>query len=423
MNEITMAYLWKNQLFSKWKISLTNGDPVQILHPGVENIHAGADFQQAKIRINDLLWIGAVELHVRSSDWNLHGHQTDQSYENVILHVVWEDDREINYLNEQQIPTLCLSAYVHPNQKILMHQQENSLACGNFFASISNETKITMLERCLEERLKEKISYISLLLKDTQYDWEEACYQSLARSFGFSLNAEPMLRLAQNCPLKLILRYRDRPYATEAILFGLAGLLEEPVHDAYQWELRREYIHLKKKHQLAENYLHISDWKLLRLRPSNFPSIRLAQFAAVVQSNCSLISLLLEMQDLKTVRQLFDIPTIDYWSNHTHFGKKSNTHQTKLGQGAFESICMNTLIPLLFAYSETKQTPVYAQKARRWLSELKPENNIITRKFTALTCPMRHAADSQASLQWHKSYCVPKKCLACTVGQEILSPT
>lgn len=206
-------------------------------------------------------------------------------------------------------------------------------------------------------------------------------------------------------------------------MFGLAGLLEEPIKDSYQWELRREYVHLKKKHGWQANYLHISDWKLLRLRPSNFPSIRLAQFAEVVKSNCSLISLLLEMQDLKTVRQLFEIPTIEYWSNHTHFGKKSSTHQTRLGQGAFESICMNTLIPLLFAYSTSKSTPTYAQKARRWLSELKAENNVITRKFTDLTCPLRHAGDSQAILQWHKNYCAQKRCLACAIGQEILTPT
>lgn len=421
MNELTMAYLWKNQEFSGKSLSLTNGDNVHILHPGIENRHAGADFQQAKIRINDLLWVGAVELHVRASDWNVHGHHTDQSYENVILHVVWEHDRDISYVNEKQIPTFCLSAWVSHDPVQITSSDE--LTCAAFFPSIARTTKYAMLERCLEERLLEKQAQITTLLLATNNDWEETCYQSLAKSFGFSLNAEPMLRLAQNCPLKLILRYRDRPYAVEAALFGLAGLLEEPVHDAYQWELRREYIHLKKKHGWQANYLHISDWKLLRLRPSNFPSIRLAQFAEVIRSNCSLISLLLEMQDLKTVRQLFEIPTIDYWSTHTHFGKISSTHQTRLGQGAFESICMNTLIPLLFAYSVSKSTPIYAQKARRWLSELKAENNVITRKFTDLACPLRHAGDSQAALQWHKNYCAKKRCLACSVGQEILTPT
>ncbi len=421
MNELTMAYLWKNQEFSSKSLSLTNGDQVHILHPGIENRHAGADFQQAKIRINDLLWVGAVELHVRASDWNVHKHHTDQSYENVILHVVWEHDREIRYVNEQQIPTLCLSAWV--SQATSPNTTSDELACATFFPSIARATKQEMLDRCLEERLHEKQVNITSLLQATGYDWEETCYQSLAKSFGFSLNAEPMLRLAQNCPLKLILRYRDRPYAVEAALFGLAGLLEEPVRDAYQWELRREYIHLKKKHGWEANYLHITDWKLLRLRPSNFPSIRIAQFAEVLRSNCSLISLLLEMQDLKTVRQLFEIPTIDYWATHTHFGKISSTHQTRLGQGAFESICMNTLIPLLFAYSARKSTPIYAEKARRWLRELKAENNVITRKFTSLNTTFRHAGDSQAALQWHKNYCAKKRCLACAVGQEILTPT
>ncbi len=421
MNELTMAYLWKKQGFSRKTLTLTNGESLHILHPGIENTHAGADFQQAKIRINDLLWVGAIELHVRSSDWHLHGHHTDHSYENVILHVVWEHDREITYLNEHQIPTLCLSSWVSQTPEHIA--DSNEMACAHFFPSVSRAAKHRMLDRCLEERIREKQTHVMQLLQATHMDWEETCYQSLAKSFGFSLNAEPMLRLAQNCPLKLILRYRDRPYAVEAALFGLAGLLEEPIRDPYQWELRREYIHLKKKHGWQTNYLHISDWKLLRLRPANFPSIRLAQFAEIVRSNCSLISLLLEMQDLKTVRQLFDIQPIDYWSTHTHFGKKSSTHQTRLGQGAFESICMNTLIPLLFAFSESKQMTSYAEKARRWLHELKPENNTITRHFTSLHCPMRHAGDSQASLQWHKNYCTQKRCLACAVGQEILIPT
>lgn len=422
MNELNMALLWKNRQLTQ-SLTLTTGESLHIISPGTENIHAGADFQHARIRINELEWIGAVELHVKSSDWLLHRHDADSSYENVILHVVWEDDLAIPYRQGSLIPTLCMAKWVEQKQLNPSVLDQNTLACHSFFAQVPMKTKSHMLHKLCIDRLEYKSQEIRQIVVEKNFDWEEAFYISLAKSFGFSLNAEPMLRLAHSLPLKLVLLYRDRNLGIEAALFGIAGLLEEPIHDDYQYELRREYIHLKKKHRWEESHLKKSDWKMLRLRPANFPQIRLAQFAEIIRANCALISLLLEMQELKTIRQLFEIPLEGYWGNHTHFGKKSAPHHTQLGAHAFQSLCINTLIPMLICYSRERKQVQYEEKAFRWLHELKSENNQITRIFSAYDLPLKHAGDSQACIHWYRNYCLQKKCLQCAVGQFILTPT
>ncbi len=419
VNEILMSHVWKYQLFNHKELFACTGEKISIIHPGIENSNAGADFQQAKIRINDLEWIGTVELHVYASDWMNHEHQHDLAYENVILHVVWKYDQAIYYQNGGLIPTLELQWKVDDEalKKIetTLLNPKSQLICGAKFEQASVASKEKMLEKCLKERLDLKVFQIDLILKSTNSDWEETFYQALAKSFGFSLNSEPMFRLVQSLPLRLILRYRDRPFGVESALFGLGGLLEEPIKDAYQWELRREFIHLRKKHDWPQNYLNSSDWKFLRMRPPNFPTIRLAQFTEIIRSNCSLISILLEMQDLKTIAILFEIPLNDYWQKHYHFGKKGTSEHAVLGKKAFESICVNTLIPILISYAEHKNEPQYAQKAMRWISEIKAENNMITRIYEENGLKLKHAGDSQACLQWHKNYCSVKKCMSCEV--------
>jgi Protein of unknown function (DUF2851) len=411
MNELQMTYIWqRRQLPTSLKI--TSGEIIHVIFPGFLNGHAGADFQHARIRINELEWIGAVELHVKSSDWLLHQHAQDNSYENVILHVVWENDVPISYPDGKLIPTLCLSQYIPANSGHPRIVEKGELVCQAGFLAVDPVIKSKMLRRMLFERVNQKCEEIHKLLRENKFDWEEAFYLSLAKSFGFSLNAEPMFRLAKNLPLKIILRYRDRPLGIEAALFGMAGLLEEPLADCYMMELRREYVHLKKKHAWEDCLLKKSDWKMLRLRPANFPQIRLAQFAEIIRANCALLSLLLEMQELKTLRQLFEIPLDPYWGKHT-----------RLGAQAFRSICINTLIPMLVCYSRERKQEAYEQKAFRWLAELPAENNQITRIYQELGLDLLNAGESQACLHWHRHYCQTKQCLHCLVGKAILTPT
>jgi hypothetical protein len=291
-------------------------------------------------------------------------------------------------------------------------------SCQEQFSKVPNLQKSLMLQSFLQERLLQKVHVIRQVLRNTSNDWEETFYQSLARSYGFSVNAEPMARLAQSLPLKLILRYRDRPLGIEAALFGLAGLLEEPIRDEYQWDLRREFIHLRKKHDWPSTYLQVADWKFLRMRPPNFPTVRLAQFAEVIRTNCSLISLLLEMEDLKTLESLFKIPVRAYWQNHYHFGKKGNRLNGHVGN-AFHSIAINTLIPMLLTYAEQKNSSRYAEKAHRWLLELKPENNFITRIFEAEGLRVNNGAESQACIHLYRQYCETNKCAKCLVGKSL----
>jgi hypothetical protein len=421
INEKLLAFLWKNQLFDTSNLQTTRGETIQIVNPGKENGHAGADFQEAKICIDSLDWVGSIELHVQSSDWHAHLHENDSSYENVILHVVWKNDTQIRYQNGAKIPCLALSNFVSVNQLPRYFQIEksnHSLPCHDQFSKGPSEFKSKMLQRCLQERMRKKVLAIGQLLQNTSNDWEETFYQSLARSYGFSVNSEPMARLAQSLPLKLILRYRDRPLGIEAALFGLAGLLEEPIRDEYQWELRREFIHLRKKHDWPPTYLNVADWKFLRMRPPNFPTVRLAQFAEVIRSNCSLISLLLEMQDLKILESLFKIPVSDYWQKHYHFGKKGNKNHAQIGN-SFHSIAINTLIPMLIAYAEQKANERYSEKAYRWLMELKPENNFITRIFETEGLRVQNGAESQACLHWYREYCQVNRCGDCLVGKSI----
>jgi hypothetical protein len=421
INEKLVAFLWKNQLFDSKDLKTTQGESIRVHDPGKENGHAGADFQEAKICIDSLDWVGSVELHVQSSDWYAHTHENDPSYENVILHVVWKNDTQIRYQNGAKIPCLALSNFVSMKQIPRFFQREKisqALPCQEQFSKVPNLQKSLMLQSCLQERLLQKVHVIRQLLLNTSNDWEETFYQSLARSYGFSVNAEPMARLAQSLPLKLILRYRDRPLGIEAALFGLAGLLEEPIRDEYQWELRREFIHLRKKHDWPSTYLQVADWKFLRMRPPNFPTVRLAQFAEVIRSNCSLISLLLEMEDLKTLESLFKISVSAYWQNHYHFGKKGNRLNGHVGN-AFHSIAINTLIPMLLTYAEQKDSSRYAEKAHRWLLELKPENNFITRIFEAEGMPLSNGAESQGCLHWYREYCQANRCRECFVGKSI----
>ena len=423
MNELYLAYFWKNRLFDQLSLLSTSGQNVNIISTGIENFHSGADFQNAKIRIDGIEWVGSVELHVKASDWYVHHHDTDHAYENVVLHVIWEEDTKVCYQDGTLIPTLNLSNYINDlslTNSSFKLEDKSSLLCEAFFEKIPVEIKYSMLDKCLKERLNEKSDQMAELLEKNQLDWEETFYQSLAKSFGFRVNAEPMLRLAQSISLKTILRYRDRPYAVESILFGLGGFLEEPILDDYQKVLRKEFIHLQKKHQWDKNYLHISDWKFLRLRPYNFPTIRLAQFSEMIKSNCSLISLLLEIKELNTIKTLFEIPLDFYWDSHYHFGKISSKNYSSLGLYSFQSICINTLIPMLITYAKIKKQYEYGEKAMRWLNELRLEENSIVNIFKNLHLPIRSAADSQACLHLHKNYCTQKKCLHCEMGKEIV---
>jgi hypothetical protein len=424
VNELFISYLWKNQLFNHENLLTSAGDPVSIIHPGIENSNAGADFQQAKIRINELDWVGTVELHINSSDWIQHAHQKDPAYENVILHVVWNDDLNVKYPNGASIPSLCLSTQVSPetitSYEVKKLAGNGAIPCSSMFESVSFEIKEKMISKCLLERHVKKVNQINQLLVSLQGDWEETFYQSLAKSFGFSVNADPMFRLAQSMPLKLILRYRDRNNGIEASLFGLAGLLDDDLKDEYQWELRREFIHLKKKHDWPNTYLNHSDWKFLRMRPPNFPTVRIAQFAELIRSNCSLISLLLEMQELQTIATLFETPLNEYWQTHYHFGKIGKGNHSVIGQSAFESICINTLIPMLICYSHYKNESKYKEKALRWMREIKSENNFITRIFNDHGLKLKHSGDSQGCIQWYQQYCQAKKCAQCYVGIKLM---
>ena len=282
MSESFIHYLWQFQYFSKHNLLTTQGEEIVVFHPGFKNTHAGPDFYQSRIKIGDLEWIGSVEIHIHSSSWEAHNHNVDEAYENVVLHVVWSDDKPVKRMDGSLIPTLELKSRVDDVLQLAYKKLVNSpeeIPCATSFGNVSEITKLSMLDRALSERLETKAEAVNQLLLQNNNDWEETVYQVLAKNFGFHVNADPFLQLAQNLPYKIIMKHSDKLIQIEALLFGHAGFLEEAREDEYTSTLKREYDLLSRKYSLGSGRLNKAQWKFLRLRPANFPTIRLAQFA------------------------------------------------------------------------------------------------------------------------------------------------
>ncbi|MBB6003649.1 DUF2851 family protein [Arcicella rosea] len=426
MNEAFLHFLWQFQYFDKSCLQTTDNESLQVIKIGNYNTNAGADFQDARVLIGEVEWAGAVEIHLKSSDWNLHEHQTDTAYQNVILHVVWEDDKPILRSDNTKIPTLILSDKTDNTltQKYFnLIESKALIPCQSQFGQVSELKKMAMLDKVLMQRLATKSSTIHELLTQNKQDWEETAYQVLAKNFGFKLNAEPFIRLAQNLPLKVLSKHRDNLFQIEALLFGVAGFLtvnNVEVEDEYQSKLAKEFQFLAAKYQLQEKVLGLHEWKFLRLRPANFPTVRLAQFAKIIQENINLFSVMLYLENVANVTKIMRVKQSAYWQEHYLFGKKANGKVAIIGESSIENIIINTIIPLLVTYSQQKDDARYIEKAIRFLEELPAEENKITKHWQSLALPMKSAFDSQAGIEWFNVFCQYKKCLSCEVGISLL---
>jgi hypothetical protein len=423
MQESFLHFVWQFQKFDASALLSTNQESIQVLKIGRLNTDAGADFQDARILIDSVEWAGSVEIHLKSSDWNLHAHQTDASYENVILHVVWQDDQPIVRHDGSLIPTLVLAPRTDKKlltkyQALLQNKQE--MPCQEQFKTVDNIQKISMLDTALMQRLQLKAGIAQEYLTQNQRDWEQTTYQLLARNFGFKLNAEPFAKIAQLLPLKILQKHRDNPKQIEAMIFGVAGFLAEQPLDEYQAVLKKEFQFLSAKYQLHASILGQHEWKYLRLRPANFPTVRLAQFAALVAQNANLFSTFLHLNNLKNFGQLLKIKQSDYWCNHYVFGKETHHQVPVMGNDSVVNIVINTVVPLLVTYANEKDNREYLAKAIELLEELPSENNTITKHWQTMGIPMKTAFDSQAGIEWFNNFCKVKKCLSCRVGTAIL---
>jgi hypothetical protein len=419
MNERLLQFIWQHLYFNKEKILTHDGQPLQILFQGLYNTNQGPDFLDAKIKIGDVLWAGHVELHVKTSHWAKHGHEADEQYNSVILHAVWEHDGK----EEQRFPVVELKSRV-PSMLLKKYnelmQKNNFVPCQQHLSSVKEIVWMSWKERMIAERLQEKIATIETMLAATKQHWEEVFWQLIARNFGITLNAELFQSVASSVSINILAKHKNQIHQLEALLLGQAGLLAGDFEDHYPQMLQKEYRFLQKKYQLKP--VHQAP-VFLRMRPSNFPTVRLAQLAMLIHQSSHLFSKIIEAKKLAEIKSMLDVTANDFWNTHYTLHETS-THKTKhLGNTMVENILINTVLPVLFAYGNIHKQEAIKQKAINWLQQLPKEKNNITKNWEAAGVGHQSAFDSQALLFLKKKYCNAKNCLQCAVGNSILKPT
>ena len=437
MQEALLHHIWKFRLFDMNQLSTVDGETLEIIHPGKHNSDSGPDFFDSRIKIGGTLWAGNVELHIKTKDWQKHNHQNDGAYDNVILHVVYDNDAGLK--SNSQIPILELKSHI--SQSILktydtLMLNQNKIPCSASISGVDDFTFSNWLDRLLIERLEHKTKSIQAMLEQNKNNWEETFYVHLARNFGFKINALPFEMLARSLPLQHLAKHKSELFQIEALLFGQAGLLQSEFTDEYPQRLRKEYDFLKSKFGLQPMDTHL--WKFMRLRPVNFPTIRIAQFARLVVNSSHLFSKLLEIKNAKQAFELFDVEAGEYWNTHFMFDKVSEKAENgeallpflnsgidskkHLGKTSIENILINTVIPFLFYYGKQKAISKIQNRALELLENISAEKNNIIDKWTALSVKCENAYQSQALIQLYNFYCSEKKCLFCAVGNKILRP-
>ena len=422
-SENILHHIWQYQLFDKKHLSTSKGQKLVVIQKGFKNSNSGPDFDECRLIIDEIEWAGKVEIHIRSSDWLRHKHQHDQAYENVILHVVWEDDLDIFRSDKTLIPCLELKSIVHDNalkNYDFLMQNTAKIPCESLFSEQSDISKISMLEKALASRLERKSKEVLELYTRLNNDFEEVAYHFLMKNFGFKLNSEPFLRLAQNLPSKILAKHRGNIFQTEALLFGQAGFLDHPTHE-YSKKLAVEYDFLGKKYELKEKKLERSEWKFMRTRPQNFPTVRMAQIAAILNHTSGLFSLFIDNQDLSIIIRHLDAGASEYWQKHYDWDKPS-TMNNHLGKESVNILLINTVAPLLASYYYITDDYSYFERALDVLEKIKSEKNFITRIWDSLHLKSKTAFDSQAMIEQYNEFCLKKRCLECPVGVEIINP-
>lgn len=422
MKEKFLHFLWRYRRFDVLNICTTENQRVDILDTGEYNTHSGPDFLHARLKIGDMLWIGNVEMHLRASEWIAHGHHEDKAYNNVILHVVYEEDAVIQRMDGTRIPCLVIKNYLRENLSGIYEQlQQNTLwiPCRNQLQNVSEICKNSWWQRMLIERMEQKTERIGEDLQRNNRNWEETFYLHLARSFGLSNNELPFEMLARTLPLSIISRHRDRPLQLEALYFGQSGLLDDVILlDEYPKQLKKEYLHLKRKYGLQP--LQKSTWKFLRMRPLGFPTLRIAQFAAFMGETTNLFATFMEATEVEEIEGLLQREINTYWDSHYVFDKSSSVQKKQLGKDSVRRIIINTVCPFIFAFGRDKNNPMYQETAFDLLEQLEPEANAVIDKWRVLGINVKSAAESQALLYQKKYYCDLKRCLECGIGNFLL---
>ncbi len=411
-----LQFIWQFQYFNHDGLETENGELVQIIFPGIFNTNQGPDFLEARILINKIMLVGHVELHLKSSQWFTHRHDEDSNYQNVILHVVLEDDKQINkhvpvLVLQQRIPGLLLEQY---NQWM---QQEMPIPCGYSVHKVKPLVWLAWKERLLAERLLRKSAYMLELLKCNGNHWEQTFWQLIARNFGLKVNAEAFEMMAETIPITLLAKHKNQQTVIEALIMGQVRLLEGDFMDDYPKLLQREYRFYQKKYKLLRPKANVH---FLRMRPAAFPTIRLSQLAALIHRSAHLFSVMRETATLPEAKELLMVSANDYWDYHYVFDEPTSCKKKNLGAGMVSNIMINTIIPSLFAYGHYYDQNALKQKALSWMELIKPEHNNITDSWEELGLVNKNAFDSQSFIELKTQYCNKKRCLDCAIGNTLL---
>ncbi len=422
--EELLHYCWKHRILPLEPLRTTDGKEVEMLNPGLHNRDAGPDFLDAKVKIDGVVWVGNVELHTRASDWHRHGHDGNPAYENIILHVVAEDDETVRRPDGKGIPQVLITIpdYVKRNYESLLHD-DVAPACRKVLGSIGRLQVHCWLSALLVERMEMRTKQITERRTVLEGDWEDVFFVTLARSFGFGKNGDAFEHWALSIPMSAVGKHKDSLMQVEAIFFGQAGLLEDDgLTDEYYVRLRNEYHYLRRKFGFAPIDPH--EWKFMRMRPQNFPHVRIAQLAMLYYGQRLNLSRILNVKDVEAVMGLLDTHVSDYWTTHYTFGKESaRRNEKRLSDSSKRLLIINAVAPIAFCYGRYKGSEQMAEAGLELLEHMRPENNFIVRNWQAAGLMPENAADSQALIHLYRQYCSRRDCLRCRFGYEYLRQT
>lgn len=428
--EKLLHYVWRHRVFPLEALVTTDGQAVEVIDPGLPNRDAGPDFFNAKVRIGGTLWVGNVEIHLLASDWNRHGHQSDAAYDTVILHVVEKADTDVITSDGKRPPQLELPIPERVRQGYeQLSQREDYPRCWPVIPKLSPLSTHSWLSALLAERLQERAGRCLERLSAVGGDWERAYFITLARNFGFGLNGDAFEAWARRMPLHAAAKHRDNPFQLEALFLGTAGLLDitsipnsvsaAAEGDDYLRRLRNEWAFLKHKFQL-EPPMKSHLWRYLRLRPQNFPHLKLVQLAMLYHRQTASLSAILKAKDREALHTAFDTAVSEYWQTHYLFGMPSRRNEKRLSTASRDLLIINTVVPIRFAHSQAHNNEAEQESAVSLLEELKAEKNFIIRQWQQCGLNVDNAADSQALIQLKREYCDCNDCLRCRFGYEYL---
>mgnify|MGYP000229944129 CR=1 FL=1 len=421
MKEDFLHYIWKHQLFSERSLQTIDSKELVVLSSGMHNHNSGPDFFNAKIEIDNLIWAGNVEIHVKSSDWYLHKHEIDSNYGSVILHVVWKNDVEIFDKNNQYLPTLEISNFISKdvleNYQRLFSKELHWIPCEKLIHSVDSFIVDNWKTRLYIERLETKSKLINDLLLESNNDYEAVLFKLLMKNFGLKINGNSFLNLANSIDFSIVRKEQSNLLKLNALLFGQAGFLNDDFEEVYYLKLKSEYNFLKHKYNIFP--IDNRQFQFFKMRPNNFPTIRIAQISAIYHQHQSLFSQLMSFSKLEEYYLLFNIVLDDFWKTHYSFKKESPKKVKRITKNLVDLLLINTIIPLKFSYNKSIKKDI-DEEFLDLLKVVKVENNSIISKFSELKIEAKNAFDSQALLELKNNYCAKKRCLQCAIGNNLL---